>query len=32
VDINSGIESQPGVKNHARLKKLMQLIHQTAVL
>lgn len=32
VDINSGIESQPGVKDHTRLKKLLQLVHQTALL
>lgn len=32
VDINSGVESQPGVKDHARLKKLLQLVYQTALL
>jgi phosphoribosylanthranilate isomerase len=31
VDINSGVESQPGVKDHARLKDLLQLVYQTAV-
>jgi phosphoribosylanthranilate isomerase len=29
VDINSGVESQPGVKDHARLKALLQLVYQT---
>jgi phosphoribosylanthranilate isomerase len=32
VDINSGVESQPGVKDHTRLKNLLQLVHQTALL
>ncbi len=32
VDINSGVESQPGVKDHARLKNLLQLVYQTALL
>ncbi len=31
VDINSGVESQPGVKDHARLKNLLKLVYQTAV-
>ncbi len=30
VDINSGVELQPGVKDHARLKELLQLVYQTA--
>jgi len=29
VDINSGVESQPGVKDHARLKALLQLVYQS---
>lgn len=32
VDINSGVESQPGVKDHARLNKLLQLVCQAALL
>jgi phosphoribosylanthranilate isomerase len=32
VDINSGVELQPGVKDHARLKKLLGLVFQTAVV
>lgn len=32
VDINSGIELQPGVKDHARLRNLLQLVYQTALL
>jgi len=32
VDINSGVELQPGVKDHTRLKNLLRLIHQTALL
>jgi phosphoribosylanthranilate isomerase len=31
VDINSGVESQPGIKDHARLAELLQLVFQTAV-
>ena len=31
VDINSGVESHPGVKDHARLKNLLQLVYQTAL-
>jgi phosphoribosylanthranilate isomerase len=31
VDINSGVESQPGVKDHARLKELLFLVYQAAV-
>lgn len=31
VDINSGVESQPGVKDHLRLSELLQLVFQTAV-
>lgn len=31
VDINSGVESQPGVKDHARLKELLQLVYQTGL-
>jgi phosphoribosylanthranilate isomerase len=30
VDINSGVESQPGIKDHARLAELLQLVFQTA--
>ena len=26
VDINSGVEAQPGIKDHQRLYKLMQLV------
>ena len=29
VDINSGVESQPGVKDHARLHELLRLVGQT---
>lgn len=29
VDINSGVESQPGVKDHVRLKNLLELVYQT---
>jgi phosphoribosylanthranilate isomerase len=28
VDVNSGVESEPGVKDHARLKALLQLVYQ----
>jgi phosphoribosylanthranilate isomerase len=31
VDINSGVESQPGVKDHARLKNLLRLVCQTVL-
>ncbi len=31
VDVNSGVESQPGVKDHARLRDLMQLVFQAAL-
>jgi phosphoribosylanthranilate isomerase len=31
VDINSGVESQPGVKDHLRLGNLLQLVYQTSV-
>lgn len=31
VDINSGVESQPGIKDHARLAELLQLVFQTSV-
>ncbi len=31
VDINSGVESQPGVKDHARLRNLLQLVCQAAL-
>lgn len=31
VDINSGVESQPGIKDHARLAELLKLVFQTAV-
>jgi len=31
VDINSGVESQPGVKDHALLQELLHLVYQTAV-
>ena len=30
VDINSGVESQPGVKDHARLHELLRLVSQAA--
>jgi len=30
VDINSGVESEPGVKDHSRLMKLMQLVQQSS--
>ncbi len=29
VDINSGVESKPGVKEHARIKELLRLVYQT---
>lgn len=29
VDINSGVESQPGVKDHARLKALLQQVYRS---
>ena len=32
VDINSGVESQPGVKDHARLKEVLQLVYQAVFL
>jgi len=32
VDINSGIESEPGVKDHSRLLELMELVQQSAFL
>jgi len=32
VDINSGVESQPGVKDHARLEDLLRLVYQAAVI
>jgi len=31
VDINSGVESQAGVKDHTCLRQLLQLVYQTAV-
>ncbi len=31
VDINSGVESQPGMKDHVRMKNLVQLVYQTLV-
>jgi phosphoribosylanthranilate isomerase len=31
VDINSGVESQPGIKDHARLAELLQLVFQISV-
>jgi phosphoribosylanthranilate isomerase len=31
VDINSGVESQPGIKDHARLKNLLRLVYQTGL-
>ncbi len=31
VDINSGVESHPGVKDHLRLKNLVQLVYKTSV-
>jgi phosphoribosylanthranilate isomerase len=31
VDINSGIESQPGVKDHLRLKELLRMVYQAAL-
>jgi phosphoribosylanthranilate isomerase len=30
VDINSGVELRPGVKDHSRLKELLQLVQKTA--
>ena len=32
VDINSGVESQPGVKDHVRLRDLLRLVYQTTLL
>ncbi len=32
VDINSGVESQPGVKDHARLLDLLRQVYQAALL
>lgn len=32
VDINSGVESQPGVKDHARLQELLRLVYQAATV
>jgi phosphoribosylanthranilate isomerase len=29
VDINSGVESKPGVKEHARIKEILRLVYQT---
>lgn len=29
VDVNSGVETEPGVKDHSRLQELMQLVSQT---
>ncbi len=31
LDINSGVESKPGVKDHVRLKELLQLVYSTAL-
>jgi phosphoribosylanthranilate isomerase len=31
VDINSGVESYPGIKDHVRLVNLLQLVYQTSV-
>ncbi len=31
VDINSGVESQPGVKDHARIIDLLRLVYQVAL-
>lgn len=31
VDINSGVESQPGVKDHARLRELLLSVYQATV-
>ncbi len=31
VDINSGVESQPGVKDHARLQELLLMVYQATV-
>ena len=31
VDINSGVESQLGVKDHARLQQVLRLVYQTVV-
>ncbi len=31
VDINSGVESQPGVKDHARLRDVLRLVYQAAL-
>ncbi len=31
VDVNSGVELQPGVKDHARLQQLLKLVYQTAL-
>jgi phosphoribosylanthranilate isomerase len=30
VDVNSGVESEPGVKDHVRLKALLQQVYQTS--
>ncbi|TKB26010.1 phosphoribosylanthranilate isomerase [Desulfopila sp. IMCC35006] len=31
VDINSGVESQPGVKNHARLRELLRSVYHATI-